>query len=573
MELRNSGNLHYIQAIKGGLVTKVLNVSRGRPTLSFKEVPDICDSFAFNNKDVRAERSCISAVVDEDIVKTEPADGNDERINILDDDGFDNFTLNQIKERCKSRKRKHSQGPGSSKRKIKIEDSSSLEDCRKEQMEADDSDFMETLSSWRSKLSKKMKAKKKKCMKDPISSQEIVLVVSEEIQNGEESPPSSGDSAALVEVKVEVPETDCFYGSDDYSDIEGKEESEITLEWNLENELNYKWKEHADHIPLRMVRPCMDIVIIDSEQSSDQSPNFLAIEFEDHDSDIYDNQLDGDTEAPVSPPNVATHEGLECVGLEFRDDNAFLGDCSKDEFTAGAEVQAKPSSTIEHSQPEGCLVDRTDDSAEYEEKQSFASIYDDEKKHVNEATDELTSWDKLKGSPKLHRPERLLSTRKAISPSSQERLCKAMESVDLDHKSNLTCKGKLNFTEQTDKNGAAEGPNDIMGAGFTDNPNKTNVIPKTSKRVSKTPHSSRTATRVGCSSVQSCSKNAIAFSKQQLYDIECLAMKLTKELKSMKDIVDDMLRSEFCLNTSLRYKVNEVYLTIASVEEIIIKRG
>jgi hypothetical protein len=30
-------------------------------------------------------------------------------------------------------------------------------------------------------------------------------------------------------------------------------------------------------------------------------------------------------------------------------------------------------------------------------------------------------------------------------------------------------------------------------------------------------------------------------------------------LKSMKDIVDDMLRSEFCLNTSLRYKVNEVW--------------
>lgn len=127
------------------------------------------------------------------------------------------------------------------------------------------------------------------------------------------------------------------------------------------------------------------------------------------------------------------------------------------------------------------------------------------------------------------------------------------------------CRGKLRFTEQSDKNGVAEGLNDIKRTGFTDSPKKISVIPKTFKRgshpkgISKIPHSSRPATSLGCSSVQSCSNSAIAFSKQQMHGIECIAMKLTKELKSMKDIMDDMLRSEFCLNTSLRYKVNEVW--------------
>jgi hypothetical protein len=126
-------------------------------------------------------------------------------------------------------------------------------------------------------------------------------------------------------------------------------------------------------------------------------------------------------------------------------------------------------------------------------------------------------------------------------------------------------KGALQFTEQTDKNGDTEGLNDITRTQVTSSPKKIRVIPpkpcKSSsnvKGVSKNRNSSRSATHVGCSTLQNCSKSAIAFSKQQMQDAECLAMKLTKELKSMKDIVDDMLRSEFCLNTSLRYKVNEV---------------
>ncbi|GAU29690.1 hypothetical protein TSUD_264260 [Trifolium subterraneum] len=666
MDLRRCDNLHYIKTIKGGLVTNVLNVFRGRPKLKFRNISDIHkhENFLSDNDDVEAVRSCVD-VMEEGIVKTEPDvwvndadDGDVQRIHNLDDDEDDCFilTLRQIKESCKARKRKRSQGLDSSK--IKIDDPSKhLEDnMEKQKMEEDDPDFIETLTSLRTKLSKNVKSKKKKkCVKDhPMSSQEIVPVdQSEEILDGQELSPSSGDSAALVEVKLECPDNDCFVGPDDCSGCEKSKDAEITLEWNLRHELNYKWKDFFDLIPLRAVSPSgMDIVISNSELSSNQPTNFPAVDFEDN-SDIFDSQLDDDADIPVSPPEVASPKDLDITELEFRNDNTLLEDCSKDVYTAGAEVQDKACSTIEHGlNPDRSLVCRSDDSTEYEEKQSFdsvcdddigalvlppkvashedldcaglefrsdntllddhskdestdsveiqlklcstaeqglnpdgcpvrrsddspelssVSLYDGEKIHVNEAADELTSCDEHEGSPKLHGPERLLSTRKAISPSSQEKLCKAMESVDISHKNSLKRKEAPQLTEQTDKNGDAEGLNDITRTQVINSPKKIRVIPpkpsKSSsnlKGIPKSRNSSRSATHVGCSTLQNCSKSAIAFSKQQMNDAECLAMKLTKELKSMKDIMDAMLRSEFCLNTSLRYKVNEARMAVKS---------
>ncbi|KAL2320081.1 hypothetical protein Fmac_029050 [Flemingia macrophylla] len=666
MELRCCGHLHFMQAIKGGLVTKVPNVARGQPKLKFKSFTDIYDDLSHNDDGI-VERSCADSI-EESTIKIMPDasvcnvdDSDDQIINNLDDDDYDSFTLTQIKESCRTRKRKHSQGLDSSERNIKVEDLSSLEHYGKEQMVVDDSDFMETLSSWKSKISKNTKAKKRRCLKDPISTytQEIMLVVkseeiefplsSEEIQNGpssgeiqdsqvfspsieeihdgQEFPPSSeesetnqeissssGYSAALIEVKSEVPETVCFVELDNYSIIEGLE-AEIIYKWKMKNELNNKWQERVEFIPLQMVRPSnMDIVISNSQLSNDQSPYMPAIEFESedstihpdhhyispqalslveyHSSDICDNQPDGNMGTAVSLSNEATKD-LDCIDVELKDDNTFPGDCSNDEFSTGSEDLVEPSSiiedgpnsdgfstgsedqvescsTIEHGPySDGCLVRCLDDPPEYA-KQSFTSVNNGEKRHVSEAADELTSWDECIDNSKLHRPERLPSTRKAISPSSQERFCKAGQSVELNHKNKLKCKGKLCFSEQTDKvNGTAEERlDDVTGARFTDIPNKISVIPRTSKRVShpkgisKIPHTSRQANRLACSTVQSCSKSAIAFTQQQMHDAETLAMKLTKELNSMKDIVDDMLRSEFCLNTSLRHKVNEARMAV-----------
>ena len=456
MELRScSHHLHFIQAIKGGLVTKVLNVTRGKPRLSFKEVTDIYDGFVFCNDNVKAERSC-SSLIEERMVKTEPDasacnanDVDDHRSCDLDDKGFENITLKQIKEKCKKRKRRHSQGTDTSQRKIKVEDSSSLEKQRKMHMAADDSDFMETLSSWRFKRSKKTKTKKRKCIKDPLYAytQDIIPVAkSEEIYIGQEFAHSCGDSVALVEVKFE--ETDYFdhllklsnvgddssacHGSDHYYGIVANDDDEITHECVLENELYNVWREHADLIPLQIIwASSTDTVVSNLELTHDQYPNFPAIEFESeeciihpevhymapnmlslvevHNSDINSNQPDCNTR--VLQPNVATHEGVECVDLGCRDDSTFLSDCRKDEFTYGADAQEKTSFTNEYCpNHDGYLVCSSDDSSESEEKQSFSSICD-EKRHEIEATDELTLWNEHSSSYQDY-PKRLLSNRK-----------------------------------------------------------------------------------------------------------------------------------------------------------------
>ncbi|KAG5020560.1 hypothetical protein JHK87_016415 [Glycine soja] len=219
-------------------------------------------------------RSCLGEI-EESLVKTKPdtsicnvnGDDDDQRIINLDDDNFDNFTLSQIKASCKTRKRKQSQGLDSSKINMKVEDSSFLEDYRKKHRATNDYDFLETFDSLKSKLSKNMKAKKKKFFEEPspTDTQEIMLVIKfepqeilnnqelppsskeildyhefsassqeiqdyqefspscEEIQDGQEFPPISeeikidqeipffsGDSISLVEVKSEVPKADCY---------------------------------------------------------------------------------------------------------------------------------------------------------------------------------------------------------------------------------------------------------------------------------------------------------------------------------------------------------------------------
>ncbi|MED6151426.1 hypothetical protein PIB30_082362 [Stylosanthes scabra] len=533
MELRSCGHLHFIQSINGGLVMKVLNITRGQPKLSYKDVKDIYDGFSFNHYDAKVERSCIDAL-EEVTVKTESDSsvctngGDDILITNLVEDDSDNFTLNQIKQRCKTRKRKQKQGLDPSKGEIKVEASPLLDDDdKKKQIATDDADFMETLSSWRYKQAKK--AKKRNCIEDPIStSTQITAVVkAEDVLDDEASPPVSGVSTAIVEVKFEVPKTDCIDRADEF------ESGECII-----------------------------------HQDSNCIPKLEASLVEDQNSDTLDNQPDGDSNTQVMLPNMANNEGLDPLILGFRDDNASLCDCSKDdEFTAGAEVQEKPSCTTEHDlKPGESLVCVSDDSSECKEKQLLSSEHDGEKRYVNgEATDELNSWEEHEVRSKVHHPERLLSTRKTISPTSQEKLCKAMESIHLVQKNNLSCKGKLQYGEQTSENDADEGLNDNMRPGFIDSQDKVIITPKTSKRVSQPKgilKSPRPASRLGFNSVQSCSESAIAFSQLHMKDVESLIMTLTEELKSMKEILDDMLRSEFCLNTSLRYKVNKATIAV-----------
>ena len=131
------------------------------------------------------------------------------------------------------------------------------------------------------------------------------------------------------------------------------------------------------------------------------------------------------------------------------------------------------------------------------------------------------------------------------------------------------CRGKLDF--EKNKIGRVEGPDLIRGAEHGINPQQITRKRKNDKRgtppkiVHKVPNLSGAVPRfsTGCTSIQSCSQSAIEFSQQQMNDFECLAVKLTKELKSMKEILEERLLPEACPASSFKYNVDRVsYYTI-----------
>lgn len=80
------------------------------------------------------------------------------------------------------------------------------------------------------------------------------------------------------------------------------------------------------------------------------------------------------------------------------------------------------------------------------------------------------------------------------------------------------------------------------------------------KGILKVPHPPRTVPSfgTGCNSVQSCSESAISFSQKQMRDFESIATKLTKELNSMKDVVQESWHAKVYPATSLKYSADEV---------------
>ena len=80
------------------------------------------------------------------------------------------------------------------------------------------------------------------------------------------------------------------------------------------------------------------------------------------------------------------------------------------------------------------------------------------------------------------------------------------------------------------------------------------------KGIAKSPHASHNAQNAAsrCSSIQSCSQNAILFSQQQMNDIERLAQRLMTEMLSMKDIFVDALQGESRAGAKLRYNTDQV---------------
>ncbi|MBA0555946.1 hypothetical protein Golob_026091 [Gossypium lobatum] len=136
--------------------------------------------------------------------------------------------------------------------------------------------------------------------------------------------------------------------------------------------------------------------------------------------------------------------------------------------------------------------------------------------------------------------ERVLSGRKAISPTSRERLCRAMRLTGLDE----------NECHRLDH---------IWKGGVAIKPTSTMRKAKQDKKESPMKGSLK-----GTYPPQCRSQSVIAFTQRQMQDFQSLAMKLTTELKSMKNLVKGKFQSESeaSVATSANENADEVRVAI-----------
>ncbi|PON60302.1 hypothetical protein TorRG33x02_285240 [Trema orientale] len=295
-----------------------------------------------------------------------------------------------------------------------------------------------------------------------------------------------------------------------------------------------------------------------------------------------------DCNTNVQIPAVAVHGCLQYIESIHESEANVPEDNTKDDLPTNLETSSLHSSDDKNnSGPDSWFAPSIDDLPTTEDKQSQRSSGADAESVCfpeivhPDASEKLATSD---GGESYHHdsmlnrpPQRLLSTRKAISPDSQEKLCQAVESIELHDEEHYKPRKKLCFGQQTGKKTkttTAERSGQIARVKFSANhkQNKT----KDEKRLDqpeggdKDPHLSQAAPRfsTGCTSIETCSQNAIAFSQRQMQDIECLATKLTNELKTMKEIAEDRLFSETCPATSLQYKANEVRMAIKNANRV-----
>ncbi|KAF8698432.1 hypothetical protein HU200_035172 [Digitaria exilis] len=149
-----------------------------------------------------------------------------------------------------------------------------------------------------------------------------------------------------------------------------------------------------------------------------------------------------------------------------------------------------------------------------------------------------------------HTPKKLLSKRKIMSPTSQEKLCNALTGIDL-------CDGlqrlsKKIINEDCDKTRIslpqpAHKQDRLMFSTDRRLKGRTSVSPTTKgvlKSTGSPPHEMTTCSCMRSSPVVLDTEKAVEFSQRQMHDIENIAAKLIRSLKHMKSIVDESLSSE-----------------------------
>lgn len=345
MELRSCSNLHFIQAMKGGLVIKTCNIdSLGRPGLVFKKLKDIYEAskLALDFDGVKIESPCVPLV---ERKTRERGYGNNAKDSDLDDLNFGKMTLKQLKERCKAKKRKASD----------VVWSSPKQECTHLEPEEDEFDLMEPLSSLKSKLSKSPKTKKK-CQGRNLSSKIVQSIKSEQILGDEDPLQATSDFPAPIAVKAEDPGPkysesqirtcvmDGSSGCIEQVGLCGAESGEVIKAYNCElengesiffteqcescvvNALSYDHLEHVEHESLPSPIHGETMAVDNQEKMGQELPVLHAPRFKE--------------EGYMKDPSF--HESFKEVVLPVKDQQSYT--CNISQSCSDSEVQVSSAS-------------------------------------------------------------------------------------------------------------------------------------------------------------------------------------------------------------------------------------
>ncbi|XP_073126919.1 uncharacterized protein [Henckelia pumila] len=569
----SSGYDHFIRTIRSGVEIKVCNIdSHRRPALSFKSLTDVCKSedskklirpctidslntdkdSMLDSDQMKSRMSCLSKA-ERKLSEIKPRSDNFTPCsdNDMGSDLDDDTTLEQLKQSSKAKRKKSSY--------FGLHSVKANEDEKKLQ---DESDLDEPLIRLKSNFPKNSNAKRKRVNGNFSMSSTIAFAVKSE-QNlvSEDSLLIVHERVPVVHVKSEAPEAaqlgcqstsfaDCLSIDHDkgssYCGVVPNKFLEVVQSENREpllpakecqscltNEISY---EHLEGIEPTCMTVPLDRVRVKEENLDLSCPEFLVLPptFESR------NEVGRALSCRSEPSedwssDVLCQSSMEEIPYPSNSSGIHISDMADDNNVGGMGLNHEININISKEK----------DELDFPEKQN-----DYLKRQDSSPENKAYGGSYVHSTPEQHQhPERLLSTRKAISPSTQEKLCLAMESIDLYNDAKKFSPGKFSRRK------VVTNPREIV---------------QKSKKTQRNDESSRISRSLpnlssGCASIKHCSESAIVFSQRQMHDIESLAGKLMSELKSMKDIVEQKLLFEAYRNASLKNDADEVKLVIDNV--------
>ncbi|CAH9120768.1 unnamed protein product [Cuscuta epithymum] len=560
MELRKAGtSLHSIQTIRDGLVVKMSN-RNGTPALNFKYLDEIYESrglkpfFTLNSaeKCVKSDNQLPLPFADRilsennEFVSCGSGSESDSDNNV-----FVGMTLKQVKERCKTKKRK-------------LRSLSSI--IREQEVfncdEEEDEDLNVPLSVFKTKVSKT----KRECIDgNPHPSSETAISNSTEHIIGPDCTLQlNGESASLVPtVKDEVLEEDftgnqCIDPLIDCSSFNCDEESSCS--GSILGEV-------PDAVE---VQENMTMLFAEEQQCCTLNEMSTNYDLDCAETDIHLIEVEAGQEMCSSQENDITTSPIETISPRGFLTNSSSNHVLKSPEDGGASSLIQLPKYSSADTRNSCLNTYVlqDESLTLKTLEDNKSL--DMVDEIIDPSIETQPSNQI-SSELLQPPQRFPSLRKAISPASQERLCLQMKSADYFDEAEIGIKPVLGQNENYKPSDQACQPrvtirreqikrkfkkNSHQGfphRGNLDGPLFSRSLPQLSS---------------GSASIDSCSNSAIAFSQRQMHDFESLAMKLLYELKSMKDVVEEKLLFKAYRSVCGKNEVDEVRNTINNTKKV-----